>query len=146
VAAPIPEAAGYGGILVNFSIPLSCRSSFDLPILAVLTSFCCQGDCFRSLGKRIELSDCRERLQVELFSEIDLTKRYREEKPSLSLSCRKVSSQFSEMGMGGGWLRSKALSFLSDFGRSETLRISQFTSIFALIPKLRVEHGLGAIY
>jgi hypothetical protein len=50
------------------------------------------------------------------------------------------------MGMGGGCLRSKALSFVSEFGRSETLRISQFTSIFALIPKLRVEHGLGAIY
>jgi hypothetical protein len=58
----------------------------------------------------------------------------------------KARGDFSKMGMGGGCLRSKALSFVSEFGRSETLRTSRFISIFAVIPKLRVEHGLGAIY
>jgi hypothetical protein len=58
----------------------------------------------------------------------------------------KARGDFSKMGMGGGCLRSKALSFVSEFGRSETPRTSRFISIFAVIPKLRVDHVLGAIY
>jgi len=58
----------------------------------------------------------------------------------------KARGDFSKMGMGGGCLRSKALTFVSEFGRSETLCTSQFISIFEVIPKLRVEHGLGAIH